>query len=291
MRTSPPTFGPGTRDNQRGTGAIATTASKRVVLSRPFSGERAARGTQVHAHGFRRNAPSNSAFKSSCERALSNVVLLHGLGGSGRATWVDSGWVDILQAEGHTVSAPDLLGHGRADKPLDPAAYVDMHSPLRHALGDVRPLIGVGFSLGARVLLDWALDDPSRFDRLVLLGLGDNAFREDDVEVFARALESADTPESAFLARMIELSRRAGNDPAALATLVRGRRTLILDPQSLGQITVATLVVMGDDDPVGDPEPLVASLGNGALRRIRKTDHFNTVTSVDVIDAVVRFCE
>jgi len=222
---------------------------------------------------------------------LSNVALLHGLGGSGRATWVDSGWVDILRAEGHTVFAPDLLGHGQADKPLDPATYLDMHGPLRDALGDVGPLIGVGFSLGARVLLDWALDDPLRFDRLVLLGLGDNAFREDDVEVFARALESVETPESPFLARMIELSGRAGNDPAALAALVRGRSSSTLDPHSLGQITVPTLVVMGDDDPVGDPAPLVSSLGNGSLRRIRRTDHFNTVTSFDVIDAVVRFCE
>ena len=53
------------------------------------------------------------------------VVLVHGFGTSFELTWVHNGWVDLLADEGREVIGVDLLGHGGAPKPHDPAEYAD----------------------------------------------------------------------------------------------------------------------------------------------------------------------
>ena len=49
------------------------------------------------------------------------VVLVHGWGGSFRTTWRQSGFTELLADAGRTVIGVDLLGHGAAPKPHDPA--------------------------------------------------------------------------------------------------------------------------------------------------------------------------
>ena len=51
------------------------------------------------------------------------VVLVHGFATSADRTWRDNGWIDLLTDVGRQVITIDLLGHGEADKPHDPAAY------------------------------------------------------------------------------------------------------------------------------------------------------------------------
>ena len=54
------------------------------------------------------------------------VVLVHGFATSSARTWGDNGWLDLLADAGREVIPIDLLGHGEADKPHDPAAYADL---------------------------------------------------------------------------------------------------------------------------------------------------------------------
>ena len=104
------------------------------------------------------------------------VLLVHGWGSSFERTWVATGVSALLEDAGRTVIGVDLLGHGAAPKPHDPAAYADLTERLVDALPAEGTVDAVGFSLGARTLLELATAQPQRFDRIVLAGIGDGAF-------------------------------------------------------------------------------------------------------------------
>ncbi len=103
------------------------------------------------------------------------VVLIHGV--AGRAAQWDQ--VARLLAAGHTVVAPDLLGHGESAKPRGD------YSLGAHASGVRDLLVGlgiehasvVGHSLGGGIAMQFAYQYPELCDRLVLVssgGLGDD---------------------------------------------------------------------------------------------------------------------
>ena len=95
------------------------------------------------------------------------VVLVHGWGGSFETTWRQSGFTELLADAGREVIGVDLLGHGEAPKPHDPAAYADMTTRIVDALPD-EPVDIVGFSLGAITTLRLATRRPELFNRIVL---------------------------------------------------------------------------------------------------------------------------
>jgi pimeloyl-ACP methyl ester carboxylesterase len=71
-----------------------------------------------------------------------------------------------LASEGHHVVTVDLLGHGRSDRPADPAAYsmtafAEQVVALLDELGAERAVVG-GTSLGANVSLEVAVLAPDR---------------------------------------------------------------------------------------------------------------------------------
>src|SRR3546814_8865769 len=102
------------------------------------------------------------------------VVLVHGFGTSFELTWVHNGWVDLLADEGRTAVGVDLLGHGDAPKPHEPEAYADLGARVLDVLPD-DPVDAIGFSMGAKTLLQVASDHPGRFRSLVVSGVGRSA--------------------------------------------------------------------------------------------------------------------
>ena len=121
-----------------------------------------------------------------CLTTLPPVVLVHGWGGSFQTTWRQSGFTELLADAGREVIGVDLLGHGEAPKPHDPAEYADMTTRITDALPD-GPVDIVGFSLGAITTLRLATRRPELFQRIVLSGIGRNVF-ERDVERGKRIL-------------------------------------------------------------------------------------------------------
>jgi pimeloyl-ACP methyl ester carboxylesterase len=98
------------------------------------------------------------------------LLLIHGIGDSSD-TWREL--IPILSRT-HTVIAPDLLGHGRSDKPrgdYSVAGYANGMRDLLTILGVDRATI-VGHSLGGGVAMQFAYQYPERCERLVLLATG-----------------------------------------------------------------------------------------------------------------------
>ncbi|MBK9178103.1 MAG: alpha/beta fold hydrolase [Acidimicrobiales bacterium] len=217
------------------------------------------------------------------------VVLVHGFGGSFATTWQGPGWDALLVDAGRRVIGVDLLGHGSAPRPHDPAAYVDLGARVRAALPAEGKVDAIGFSLGARTLLEVATSLPERFERLVVAGVGDNLFQDVDVEPVARAVEGGGDAGDPQLARLFaQYAGAPGNDPAALAACLR-RPVGPLDPAALAVVTCPVLVVLGERDFAGPAGPLVAALPDARLVTLPRVDHFATPEAFGFIDAALGF--
>ncbi|MFD3811482.1 alpha/beta fold hydrolase [Rhodococcus sp. NPDC058639] len=113
-------------------------------------------------HGYRR------AFRMAGSGPA--LLLIHGIGDN------SSTWTDVIPhlAEKYTVIAPDLLGHGRSDKPradYSVAAYANGMRDLLSVLG-IDKVTVVGHSLGGGVAMQFAYQFPGRVERLVLVSSG-----------------------------------------------------------------------------------------------------------------------
>jgi pimeloyl-ACP methyl ester carboxylesterase len=98
------------------------------------------------------------------------ILLIHGIGDNS-TTW------DTVQnklAQRFTVIAPDLLGHGKSDKPradYSVAAYANGMRDLLSVL-DIEHVTVIGHSLGGGVAMQFAYQFPQLVERLILVGAG-----------------------------------------------------------------------------------------------------------------------
>ncbi len=116
----------------------------------------------VTVHGYRR-----AYVKAGSGPA---ILLIHGIGDSSDT------WRPVLDrlAERHTVIAPDLLGHGRSEKPradYTVGGFANGMRDLLRVLAVDRATV-VGHSLGGGVAAQFAYQYPERCERLVLVGSG-----------------------------------------------------------------------------------------------------------------------
>ena len=113
-------------------------------------------------HGYRR------AFRIAGDGPA--ILLIHGIGDNS-TTW---GTVQAKLAQRFTVIAPDLLGHGKSDKPradYSVAAYANGMRDLLSVL-DIDRVTVVGHSLGGGVAMQFAYQFPQFVDRLILVAAG-----------------------------------------------------------------------------------------------------------------------
>lgn len=221
------------------------------------------------------------------------MVLVHGWGGSFATTWQQTGFTELLRDAGRDVLGVDLLGHGEAPKPHDPAAYSDLTARVVEAL-PAEPVDAVGFSLGAITLLRLAAREPHRFRRLVLAGIGRNVVEPDEADASERIVAAVlgTAPESDVGAQVFaQYARQPGNDPEALVAVLRRPRETALTPSDLAGITCPTLVVIGDRDFAGPGDPLATAIPGARLVTLRNVDHFATPEAFGFIDATLDFLD
>jgi 2-succinyl-6-hydroxy-2,4-cyclohexadiene-1-carboxylate synthase len=213
------------------------------------------------------------------------VLLLHGFTGSG-ATWVD--WLPDL-VPGYRAIAVDLLGHGDSDSPA-PARHAvecqaaDLATIMRRL--DATPARVVGYSFGARIALQLAIDSAASVSALVLespsAGITDvtaRAARREEDRRWVEQLQRGDMVGFArdwaaqpIFASQTQLSVatqariaavRAANRPAGLAASLLGAGQGVMTPlhDRLGEISVPTLVISGGLDPRGTERAAAVATG------------------------------
>jgi pimeloyl-ACP methyl ester carboxylesterase len=217
------------------------------------------------------------------------VLLVHGLGSSFDAGWRASGWIDALGAAGRTVLPLDLLGHGAADTPHDPAAYKNLDRCVEAALPD-DPVDAIGFSLGAQLLLRVAARDPVRFRRLAVISIGASMLLPIDFEFLAVVFESGDDGGNPTTGRFLQLTSGTGNDPRAIAACLR-RGDEPLRVEELARVDCPTLVIVGDLDFGGPPDEILAALPDATLRVLPGVDHFRAPNDPGCLAAALEFLE
>jgi len=217
------------------------------------------------------------------------VVLVHGLATSSARTWGENGWLDLLADAGRQTVPVDILGHGTAERPHDPAAYADLEGYIAGRLPD-GPVDAVGFSLGARLLLGVAVDEPGRFRRIVTLGVGRNLFEQSGSDAILRAVEAGGDPTNPVAGYFARLAAHRDADRDAIAACLRAPLRL-LTAEECAKITVPVLVVIGGRDFAGPGEPLVDALPDARLVVLPGADHFSTPKDFGAIDATLRFLE
>lgn len=199
------------------------------------------------------------------------ITALHGFTGSGAD-------FDLLRLQRPTAvwTTPDLPGHGIADTD-DPADYsVDaIASGLATRYPRTSgPEILVGYSMGGRVALNWAVSKPSRFSALILIGAHPGLEAPDDrttriAQDDARAEAISRDGATAFCRNWAKVpliatqnriqapfyddmqARRSRNDAHGLALSARWTGTGRMEPMwdRLDEIRIPTWVVAGADDP------------------------------------------
>lgn len=201
------------------------------------------------------------------------VLLVHGFATSARRTWAEPGWIDLLADAGRQVIAPDLLGHGDADKPHDPEAYAQVEELVLAELPEDQPVDAVGYSAGARIVLSLAAAHPERFGRLVIAGMGARLFQPREGNPLLDAIEGRADADDMVGLHFKQMSETDGNDPKALAAFLQ-RAQPPFDREDAAKVTAPTLVIIGDADFAGPGEPLAEALPNGEVITLRGVDHF-----------------
>ena len=224
------------------------------------------------------------------------VLLVHGFASNIEMNWVGPGWVRALAEAGYRVIAIDNRGHGRSDKPHDPAAYIpermarDAIALLDHL--HIERAVWIGYSMGGRISAFAALAEPSRLSALVLGGIGMGlVLGLDDADGIAGALlaSSLDQVEGARPRMFRAFADKTKSDRLALAACIATSRKS-LTPSQVATIDVPCLVAVGTrDDIAGSAEELAALMPRATALAIPDRDHMLSVGDRRFIDGTIAF--
>jgi len=195
------------------------------------------------------------------------VVLLHG-GTSNLESWIARDVVRQLETE-FRVIAFDARGHGKSDKPRDPAAY-----GRQQALDVVRILDALkidrahiaGFSLGGSTVAQLLTLHPERFITAIQIAAAGRSPREANnprIEVEAAEIEKDCISRSRLMRqapagmkpteddirkRMAECIANRSFDQYSTAASLRGYKDQAVTPEQMAAVTVPTLGIVGSLD-------------------------------------------
>jgi pimeloyl-ACP methyl ester carboxylesterase len=227
------------------------------------------------------------------------VVLHHGFVADANANWAVPGVVDALLEAGRRVVAPDARGHGRSEKPHDPARYGEQR--MARDLAVLLDVIGapqidlVGYSMGAIVSLIYASEHDERVRRLIVGGVGSGVIECGGVDrravsnesiIEALSVEDPSTLESPEAAAFRMLADAFGADREAL---VAQATSVYRGDIALERIAAPTLVLAGDVDPLAvRPEVLAKAIPNATLQ-ILSGNHVEAIADPNFTKSIVDF--
>jgi pimeloyl-ACP methyl ester carboxylesterase len=222
------------------------------------------------------------------------TVLVHGFCSNFHVNWVGSRWAETLTRAGRRVIGLDNRGHGRSEKPHDPAAYgphmvEDVVNLLDHL--DLEQVDYVGYSMGSQIGLRLLVAHPERVRRAVAGGIGMNVTTPWRAgEAIARRLRGDETEQSPAALLFYNFAIAVpGNDLEALACCITGHSEPVTEEQLRG-ITTPALIAVGGADPIArDPTRLAELIPTAEYFEVPGRDHTTAVPSRAIKDRALEF--
>lgn len=208
------------------------------------------------------------------------ILLIHGFASTHVVNWVNTSWLRTLTRAGRRVIALDNRGHGRSDKPHDPAAYhpAVMAEDARRLLDhlDIPRADIMGYSMGARISAYFALNRPERARSVLFGGLGIHL-----IDGGGLPLGIADAMEAPSLDNLTDPNQRMFRafadankaDRLALAACIRGSRAGLTRAEAAGLRMPVLISVGTKDDIAGRPQPLADIIPGAQVVDIPGRDH------------------
>jgi pimeloyl-ACP methyl ester carboxylesterase len=187
-------------------------------------------------------------FEQYGEPTAPTVLLIHGFASSADDNWVQTGWVRALTKAGRRVVTVDCRGHGKSDKPHDPAAYghdrmaADVEEVLRYA--NARTADVIGYSMGSFIALRLLERKPGRIRSAILGGVGEGMLRQrPGREAVAAAPRARRERGHRPRARVPRLRRGPRNDRSRSRRSIRAGHPA--RPDALAKLRLPILVLTG----------------------------------------------
>lgn len=243
-----------------------------------------------------------------CKGSGPLVVFLHGIGGN-RTNWY--GQLEHFDDRFCAV-AWDARGYGASDDPPQTLKFGDYADDLLRVLDHLKAERAhlVGLSMGGMILQDFYARYASRVATLALVdtssgfGGAPEAVKQDFLSRRLDPLEKGLTP--ADIAPSVIAVLAAKNASAAVREQLRGSLSALrVDPYKqalhaivttdfrsvLPQISVPTLVIVGEEDIVTPPsasEFLVKHIPNASLVKIPGAGHLTNIEKPEIFNAALR---
>jgi pimeloyl-ACP methyl ester carboxylesterase len=237
------------------------------------------------------------------------VVLIHGFGANLDVNW--TGVAGKLSSE-YRVVALDNRGHGRSDKPHDPAKYG------LAMVGDVVRLMDhlqikkahiVGYSMGALITAKFITEHPDRVLSAVIGGMGWLQLDEKWKTFLNDVASSLDEGKGPLpLLRYLNSKNgiknvdeaiqgmntvlRLTNDQKALAACARAFPDFQITKDQLAAITHPTMVIVGDLDPFAEyVDAMKGTTAHLEIITISGGDHLTTIRSPLFLEKIKGFLD
>ena len=193
-----------------------------------------------------------------------NIVLIHGLGASAER------WEFVIPefSKHYRVVVPDLIGFGHSDKPLvdyTTEFFTDFISSFLNKL-KIKKTNMIGSSLGGQITVDYASQNLDSVENLVLVspsGIMKHSTPALDAYVMAALYPDSEGAKNAFqmmagprqqvkqriIEDFVERMKLPNAKMAFMSTLL-GLKSAEVITKSLMKITIPSLIIWGEHDPV-----------------------------------------
>jgi pimeloyl-ACP methyl ester carboxylesterase len=236
------------------------------------------------------------------------VLFIHGFTANIEKNWGLPGTLKSL-AQDYRVIALDNRGHGKSDKPHDPKQYgaemvEDAIRLLDHLKIDKAHV--VGYSMGATITLRLLVTHPDRVlsatlggsgglrensSPLIFSALAESLEQGKGIGPLVEALTPAGKPKpTEEEIKKINQNLMSGNDPKALAAVLRGMTRLAVSDEKLKANQVPTLALIGAIDPLKKGvDDLKGRLSNLRIVVINDADHMTAFTRPEFVMELKEF--
>jgi len=223
------------------------------------------------------------------------VILLHGFGAQGDTNFRNPGTVAAL-AKNYRVIVMDARGHGRSEKPHDLESYgmevVDDVKRLMDHLEIDRAHL-VGYSMGALITIKFMTAYPERLITASPCGNGWHVPSDRQAEIAERLaadlaagrgyhalfdlIDPLNGPIPSVVKWVLHIYFKLANDERALAQMVEGWRSYDLTEDDIKAVTLPSLCVIGENDPLRvGAERLANTKSNHELVLLKNRNHYNS---------------